>query len=253
MIFYFTGTGNSLAAAKQLAVPGEALIDMAEANRTGQFVYTFRKGEKAGFVYPEYCSSVPLPVTDFVRRLQFRGKGYVYAVVTSGGGAGKSAAYLDLCLAARGITLHRAFSVRMPNNAVFYSDTPSPEAVRKTLTQAEEKLKQIKAQISSKMIVPVKGKTTAPLMHSIYDLARTAKPFSVNDHCIGCGRCEEICPENVIVLENGKPVWRSDKCAVCAACINRCPVEAIQYGRFTAGRRRYVHPDFPFAKKKTEP
>ncbi|MGI5933052.1 MAG: 4Fe-4S dicluster domain-containing protein, partial [Eubacterium sp.] len=32
-------------------------------------------------------------------------------------------------------------------------------------------------------------------------------------------------------------------CTKCSACINRCPVQAIQYGKRTKKRPRYVHPD----------
>ena len=33
MIFYFSGTGNSLAAAKKLLLPGEQLVNMADRRR----------------------------------------------------------------------------------------------------------------------------------------------------------------------------------------------------------------------------
>ena len=39
-----------------------------------------------------------------------------------------------------------------------------------------------------------------------------------------------------------KPVWDKD-CTMCLACINRCPQEAIQYGKSTEKRGRYLHPD----------
>ena len=73
MIFYFTGTGNSLAAAKALAENGEPVISIAEANKAGEHAYTFKKGERLGIVFPEYCSTVGKPVLDFVRKLEVTG------------------------------------------------------------------------------------------------------------------------------------------------------------------------------------
>ena len=40
----------------------------------------------------------------------------------------------------------------------------------------------------------------------------------------------------------GRPVWTEDQCNMCLACINRCPAKAIQYGKKTEKRGRYVHP-----------
>ena len=44
MIFYFTGTGNSLYAAQQLAAEGEQIVSMIDALRAGSFHYTLQAG-----------------------------------------------------------------------------------------------------------------------------------------------------------------------------------------------------------------
>jgi len=48
-------------------------------------------------------------------------------------------------------------------------------------------------------------------------------------HCIGCGVCEEICPESAIKLTKAE-VARIDpkKCVSCGACADICPQEAIE-------------------------
>ena len=46
-------------------------------------------------------------------------------------------------------------------------------------------------------------------------------------HCIGCGDCMNICPQEAIALVNGKSKIDKKKCIGCAECIAICPQEAI--------------------------
>ena len=45
-----------------------------------------------------------------------------------------------------------------------------------------------------------------------------------------------------ITLTDGRPVWGGN-CTHCMACISRCPKHAIEYGKGTERRRRYVCPE----------
>lgn len=46
--------------------------------------------------------------------------------------------------------------------------------------------------------------------------------------CKGCAICSELCPEDVLVMENGKvKVKFLEKCTVCGLCELRCPDFAI--------------------------
>ena len=50
----------------------------------------------------------------------------------------------------------------------------------------------------------------------------------LSEKCIGCGKCTEVCPHNVLTIENKKAVI-SDKnsCMECGACTKNCPFAAI--------------------------
>jgi len=47
---------------------------------------------------------------------------------------------------------------------------------------------------------------------------------------------------NNIKIVDGIPEWQH-KCQRCLACIHFCTQEAIQYGKKTARRKRYHHPE----------
>jgi len=49
------------------------------------------------------------------------------------------------------------------------------------------------------------------------------------DKCVGCGRCSEVCPHGVFVVENSKAfITDRDRCMECGACAKNCPVCAIE-------------------------
>ena len=242
MIFYFTGTGNSLAAAKALAEEQEPLINLADANREKAYRYTVEKGGRIGFVFPEYCSTLCKPVLEFVRNLEVKGNPYCFAVITCGGVISFAAGMLRHELAQRGIRLCYAAFVRMPNNAVFYSETPDDAKQTRLLRKADTKLAALKEKLKAHPVRAVRGGLLAEKSQPILIKSSKTAPFRAEASCTGCGACAKRCPEQAIRMENGKPVWVKDSCAICMACISRCPVGAIEYGDKTAGRRRYVHP-----------
>ena len=45
--------------------------------------------------------------------------------------------------------------------------------------------------------------------------------------CIGCGKCESICPEHAISFENPTRIIRA-RCTICCKCAEECPATAIK-------------------------
>jgi NAD-dependent dihydropyrimidine dehydrogenase PreA subunit len=46
--------------------------------------------------------------------------------------------------------------------------------------------------------------------------------------CIGCGRCAEVCPHQVVTMEGRQAVVADlDACMECGACARNCPSAAI--------------------------
>ncbi len=47
--------------------------------------------------------------------------------------------------------------------------------------------------------------------------------------CTGCGRCAEVCPHGVFVVENGKArIVDKDACIECGACMKNCAFDAVK-------------------------
>ncbi len=89
MIFYFTGTGNSLWVAKSLGEAlGEPLVSIADElhKEEKDLVYPVRPDEKILFVYPVHSWGPAVLVTRFISRLTLNGYAGqpVYSVSTCG-------------------------------------------------------------------------------------------------------------------------------------------------------------------------
>ncbi len=53
-------------------------------------------------------------------------------------------------------------------------------------------------------------------------------PVVTKKQCVGCGKCAEICPAQVIQLEKNKAHIRQKECIRCFCCHEMCPVKAIE-------------------------
>lgn len=252
MIFYFSGTGNSLYAAKSIAqAQGEQIISIAAEMKKApaEHTYTLGKEERIGFVYPIYAWGPPKIVIDFINTVQFNcDKPYVFSIGTCGGSEGNATKLLQKALSSKGLSLDSAFSLVMPSNYIIGEDVSSKNKAAEILRNAEERLKYINEIIKKRqtgVFELISGGN--PLLHTsvinplFNRFARTTKKFTVTDECTRCGLCQKICPVKSITLED-KPVW-SKACIQCLGCINRCPAHAIQYGEATKNRGRYTHPD----------
>jgi MinD superfamily P-loop ATPase len=137
----------------------------------------------------------------------------------------------------------------MPNNYIIGFDI-HPEARQKEFFEnAQNQIEGITKTVSLKennisKDIFEKDLNRADKFNSKFreDVNQSDKSFYVDDNCSSCGICEEICPMNNIIMEEGKPQWQH-RCQQCLACINFCPERSIQIGKSTLKTKRYHHPD----------
>ena len=76
---------------------------------------------------------------------------------------------------------------------------------------------------------------------TFYKIFVTDKKYFTKESCVGCGKCEAVCPLANIRMGDGHPQWGGN-CTQCMACICGCPTQAIEYGKRSRGKTRYQCP-----------
>lgn len=236
MIFYFSGTGNSAWAARQLAhLTGDEACDITKLND----LPNMDNAKQIGFVFPVYAWGAPEIMADFAKKLPGT-QVFTFGVCTCGEDAG-----LTMKRFSRLYPLSSSYSLLMPNNYILGSDTDDEGEIRQKIMAARTELERMAQEILRQEEVyrvhegALAGVKSHLANFGFNKFARSAKPFFAEDSCNGCGQCARNCPASAISLRDGKPVWAA-QCCQCLRCINECPQQAIQYGKSTAGRRRYT-------------
>ena len=122
MIFYFSGTGNTLWAMRKIAqITGEECFSIpTEINK--ECKYTILKDERIGFVFPVHGWRPPKIVREFIKKMTINSNNlkshYCYALCTAGDDVGMTMEYLNKDLAEKGLYTHSTFSLKMPESYV---------------------------------------------------------------------------------------------------------------------------------------
>jgi ferredoxin len=245
ILYWFSGTGNSLVAAKELAarLGGAELVPMARA--LGGEIRTARR---VGLVFPVHAFGPPLLVAEFLRKLPVSSETYLFAVATNGGMIGQTFRFMRQILAERALSLAAGWGVHMPGNCLTLYGAESAKKQDRLFAKAPAKLDAIARAVAAEERGTYED-SYPPLSWLLGLIWRVGTPhfgeadrkFHATGVCTHCGLCERICPVGDIKLVEGRPTWLHH-CQQCLACIQWCPVEAIQYGKGTQGRKRYRQP-----------
>ena len=240
MIYYFSGTGNSKWIAQEVAKgTDDVAVNIVDLLKAGEKQIAAKKGENIGIVFPVYSWQAPEIVAKFVKTIKYDGSNFVYAISTCGEEIG-----LTMKKLAKNIKIDSGYSIIMPSNYILGFDVDSEEVQKMKIDNARSILPEIIENISKKEKIfdlhtgKMCGLKSNVVWYFFNKFGRGTKAFEVEDSCVSCGLCEEICPTGCIKLIEGKPVWGND-CLACLACINYCPEKAIQYGNGTKEKGRY--------------
>jgi len=251
-LYYFTGTGNSLACAREMAegLRDATLVPIAALREERQVV---APTPRVGIVFPVYFYTLPLMVRAFLERLDLSEARYAFLVITMGASPGRAVAHARTILGRSGGRLDAAFGVRMLGNYIAVYNVGDERAVEamqtRTTREVERIVEAVRAERGHFDRGSLAGRALGAVLSALLGGRFTAtcrtrdRRFTVDPTCISCGTCVAVCPAGNVRLTEGRPEWLG-RCEQCFACIHLCPVRAIQVrGTRTRARRRYHHPE----------
>lgn len=248
IIYYFTGTGNSLQVAKDLSAGLNGAILKNIGAESEQSNLADEAADVIGFVFPVYAWGVPAIVADFVGKIRVDGRPYIFAVATCNASPGKTLTDFQKILSVKGLSLAAGFALKQPNNYIIWSGPGSGEEQKELIAQGKIRIKEIVDSVNKKE--KYNPETSGPAtnffgscIHKLFrkNSWRQAKNFWVTKQCNQCRICLRICSVSNIQMHEQRISW-GDKCQQCLACLQWCPQEAIQYKQQTLKRKRYHHP-----------
>jgi ferredoxin/flavodoxin len=249
IIYYFTGTGNTLAVARELAAElGDTkLIPLRQAMYYGGYA---PEADAIGIAFPVHFLNMPAIVRQFVFNILFQKSPFIFGLATCGERPGGALFRLQELLEEKGYSLSAGYALVMPENYI------GPVDLMGDANRREQKFAEAKSRIPAiakairerRVSVPegnrsslleLGGRFTRHLATVVYD---TPSRLHATAACNRCGMCSMICPtRNVTVADEG--VSFGTDCTQCYACIHWCPQGAIEIGGRTTGKKRYHHPD----------
>jgi ferredoxin len=212
-IYYFSSTGNTLAAAREFAAKlGDTeLLSIADLDRAEEV--DLSGADTVGIFFPVYCFGLPGIVQKFISRI-VKGSGkYVYSLCTCGGMKGSAAYILEALLKERGIKLAISFSLTMPSNYIPRSIPPTQNRMEKLFAKASRDIvyavRAVKKRKTEELlhVFPFDVFGDAVAQKAVAFLSNYDRYFWVTDKCDACGLCEKICPDSNIIMMNGIPTW----------------------------------------------
>ncbi len=232
MVLYFTGTGNCLYVARQLAGKEGEILSIPQLMRKKQFEI---EADEIGLVYPIYGHMPPYMVREFIKKAQLKAE-YKFAVLTYGMRKCNAVEIWDGISRKAGNVFDYIGTIVMVDNWLPNFDMNEQMKIDKHIP---ENLAKITSDLSNRRRwhEPVTQEereqhegfmNLSGLDPEVGFLMKADRSFRVTDDCIHCGICTYVCPRGNYQL-TGQGVKMQGDCEFCFACIQNCPQRAIQF------------------------
>lgn len=232
VVLYFTGTGNCLYVARQLAGKEGEILSIPQLMRKKQFEI---EADEIGLVYPIYGHMPPNMVREFIKKAQLKAE-YKFAVLTYGMRKCNAVEIWDDISRKAGNAFDYIGTIVMVDNWLPNFDMNEQMKIDKHIP---ENLAKIASDLSNRRRwhEPVTQEereqhegfmSLSGLDPEVGFLMKADRSFRVTDDCIHCGICTYVCPRGNYQL-TGQGVKMQGDCEFCFACIQNCPQRAIQF------------------------
>lgn len=232
VVLYFTGTGNCLYVARQLAGKEGEILSIPQLMRKKQFEI---EADEIGLVYPIYGHMPPYMVREFIKKAQLKAE-YKFAVLTYGMRKCNAVEIWDGISRKAGNVFDYIGTIIMVDNWLPNFDMNEQMKIDKHIP---ENLAKITSDLSNRRRwhEPVTQEereqhegfmSLSGLDPEVGFLMKADRSFRVTDDCIRCGICTYVCPRGNYQL-TGQGVKMQGDCEFCFACIQNCPQRTIQF------------------------
>jgi len=245
-LYVYTGTGNSLWIARQLALELKEATLHSMPSLTDNFEV---QADGIGIIFPVHIWGLPIRVIQFVNHLRVKPGAYFFALAVNAGQVAATLLQLQRLMSTHNMFLALGHSIVLPSNYIPWGGPGPFDRQQRLFGEAQRKVKAIAGAIlQSEQQRVDRGPFWQNILFtwfykmSLRSVHKLDKNFWVDDKCNRCEICLKVCPANNIEMIDEKPTWHH-RCEQCLACIQWCPQEAIQYGRKTLKYPRYHHPE----------
>lgn len=234
IIFYFTGTGNCLYVARQLADENTELLSIPQLMKQKRFEF---EADEIGIVYPIYGHMPPNMVRRFIEKARLKAD-YLFAILTYGNRKCNAVEIWDDISQQAGKRFDYINTLIMVDNWLPNFDMNEQILIDKHIP---ENLQKITADLTAvrRWHEPVTDEEREQhkefLRRSGIDpstgfVLKSECYFTVTDACIGCGACVSVCPRGNYEMTSQGVKMQGD-CEFCFACIQNCPQKAIRFAK----------------------
>lgn len=232
VVLYFTGTGNCLYVARQLAGKEGEILSIPQLMRKKQFEI---EADEIGLVYPIYGHMPPYMVREFIKKAQLKAE-YKFAVLTYGMRKCNAVEIWDGISRKAGNVFDYIGTIIMvdnwlPNfdmNEQMKIDKHIPENLAKITSDLNNRRRWHEPVTQEEREQHEGFMSLSGLDPEVGFLMKADRSFRVTDDCIHCGICTYVCPRGNYQL-TGQGVKMQGDCEFCFACIQNCPQRAIQF------------------------
>ena len=212
---YFSGTGNSRYAVEFFCNEYDEAAK-AFSIEDDNVIQAVKNEEMLVFAYPVQYSTVPKILRDFIIENKGLWKNKkIFVIATMGLFSGDGAGVLGRLLQQYGAEIIGGLHLKMPDSI----------GDEKVLKRPMEKNKEPTRE-GICILYRMAGFFGQRLYFGYKTKYYSDKLRVDEDKCIGCGKCEKLCPMNNIKIVD-KKVVQNNQCTMCYRCINNCPKQAM--------------------------
>ena len=150
MVLYFSGTGNSRYIAEQIAeLTDHRIISIADCINKDEYTLILNEHERIGFVYPVIACAPSDVVTDFFKKVKFKGyqDNYIYSVFNCAGSPEYISRIMKETGEKVGYPVRGFFGILMPGNYITKKKHLPSEKVQEYLENCDARIEEVVADI----------------------------------------------------------------------------------------------------------